>query len=293
MGAHLAEGRVEGEELRCFFHGWRFAADGRCTEIPCLEGPLPARPRLRVWPTAERYGMIWVWTGAAPLREPSFVSELEGEEADFSLGNRFAKNCHPNVLMINAIDEHHFRTVHALPNVLDMQDEVLSQSCIRFRNANPVPAQWPFASMLRKLYRSELRYALTYYQASIGQVTLGPDFLHLYLLFALRVGEHGVTEGQSIAITRRRPGALGWLLNRVILTLTKLVGSYFARGDTRVFQTIRFDLQTPIRADRPILRFIAHTEGQRARYFGSWEPVDAPAVAPRASESLGAQQVTH
>ena len=38
MGAHLAEGKVEGNALRCFFHHWRYRADGRCDHIPCLGG---------------------------------------------------------------------------------------------------------------------------------------------------------------------------------------------------------------------------------------------------------------
>src|SRR5439155_19619490 len=37
MGAHLAEGRVDGEGIRCFFHDWKFDADGQCVDVPCLE----------------------------------------------------------------------------------------------------------------------------------------------------------------------------------------------------------------------------------------------------------------
>src|ERR1700759_1554668 len=38
MGAHLAEGRVDGNGLRCLFHDWRFDSQGRCTEMPALGG---------------------------------------------------------------------------------------------------------------------------------------------------------------------------------------------------------------------------------------------------------------
>src|SRR5690606_7988267 len=35
VGAHLGVGgRVEGETLRCPFHGWRFSGAGECVEIP-------------------------------------------------------------------------------------------------------------------------------------------------------------------------------------------------------------------------------------------------------------------
>src|SRR5947209_7641302 len=33
-GMQLSAGRVEGNALRCFYHGWKFAGDGRCLEQP-------------------------------------------------------------------------------------------------------------------------------------------------------------------------------------------------------------------------------------------------------------------
>jgi 5,5'-dehydrodivanillate O-demethylase oxygenase subunit len=33
-GAQLSAGWVEGDELRCFYHGWKFAGDGRCVQQP-------------------------------------------------------------------------------------------------------------------------------------------------------------------------------------------------------------------------------------------------------------------
>src|SRR6516164_1498442 len=49
MGAHLAEGKVEGNQLRCFFHNWCFNASGVCTDIPCLNGKPPKRISNRAW----------------------------------------------------------------------------------------------------------------------------------------------------------------------------------------------------------------------------------------------------
>ena len=33
MGAHFAEGKVDGEGIRCFFHDWRYDADGRLPKL--------------------------------------------------------------------------------------------------------------------------------------------------------------------------------------------------------------------------------------------------------------------
>lgn len=66
--APLSMGRVEGESLRCMYHGARFDASGRCVEIPGQE-KLPETIAVSVLPVVERGGMIWIWTGDAPADE--------------------------------------------------------------------------------------------------------------------------------------------------------------------------------------------------------------------------------
>ena len=123
---------------------------------------------------------------------------------------------------------------------------------------------------------------MSYSHGSTGTVTLGPDRLHFHIVFALRPTADGQTEGQTILVTRRRRGIAGSLLGRLLLLLTRLVGDYFARGDTRVFRSIRFDLRTPTRADRAIVEFIQHTERQPAVPWGlEGAPAAPPASRPR------------
>jgi phenylpropionate dioxygenase-like ring-hydroxylating dioxygenase large terminal subunit len=263
MGAHLAEGRVEGNALRCFFHHWRYDAAGRCTDIPCLPGKPGARVRVRSWPTVERYGMVWLWNGDEPKEDLPQVPELAGQACDTLLANRFRKRCHPNVMLINAIDEQHFRSVHHLPgSILQMEARPRGASNIEFHNLGRVPADSRIGRFCARFYKGPLTYAMSYWYGSLGFVTFGPDFLHLHLMFALRRSDTGGTEGQAIAFTRRRPGALGWLVNRLLLNLTAIAARYFAYGDTRVFQTIRFRLRNPIAADRAVVAFIRHLEAQ-------------------------------
>ena len=61
-GTALSLGRVEGDEIVCAYHGWRYRADGACTAIPQLAEParVPARARAVAYSTVERYGIIWV-----------------------------------------------------------------------------------------------------------------------------------------------------------------------------------------------------------------------------------------
>ena len=81
MGTHLASGpnsatakaatHMEGDNIRCPFHAWRFGPDGVCNEIPYHDGPIPAAARIRSWPVEERYGIVFAWHDPEGL-EPNF-----------------------------------------------------------------------------------------------------------------------------------------------------------------------------------------------------------------------------
>jgi phenylpropionate dioxygenase-like ring-hydroxylating dioxygenase large terminal subunit len=267
MGAHLAEGKVEGNAIRCLFHYWKYDADGRCIEIPC-QAECAFVPRLESWPVAETYGLIWIWAGrSTPSRLP-FVPELEHGEVDYKLANRFTKCCHPNVMMINAIDAQHFNSVHRLPVNLQLEPTVLSEQTILFQNTTSVePRSW-FTRLVRHFYRKALVYVMSYWFGSTGTVTIGPDALHFHIIFALRPTADGRSEGQTILVTRKRRGLMGKAWSQALLWLTRLVAAYFAKGDTRIFETIRFNLRTPIKADAAILEFIKHVERQPTVAWG-------------------------
>ncbi|MBW4668654.1 MAG: aromatic ring-hydroxylating dioxygenase subunit alpha [Cyanomargarita calcarea GSE-NOS-MK-12-04C] len=273
MGAHLAEGKVEEDGLRCFFHNWKFDAEGDCIDIPCSGEAFPVKQK--TWQTAEKYGMIWIWTGKTPEQPLPFVPELEGEECHSVFGSRFVKNCHPNVVMINAIDAHHFNTVHDFPVEIVFEKQELSENAVTFSNITRGGEDSLFLKLIRRFYKNAVTYNMCYWYGSTGTVTVGPDFLHFHIMFTLRLVEGGKAEGQTLLITKKRPGIHGWLFNRIVLLLTKLVGNYFAKGDTKIFQTIKFDLKTPTKADQSILQFIQHVEKQKAIAWGSWKEIQA------------------
>ncbi|MBJ7598249.1 Rieske 2Fe-2S domain-containing protein, partial [Candidatus Nephthysia bennettiae] len=57
FGASLSLGEVTGSGLRCHYHGWTYARDGRCVDIPARRGlAIPREARVRSYPVQERYG---------------------------------------------------------------------------------------------------------------------------------------------------------------------------------------------------------------------------------------------
>lgn len=83
-GMPLSAGRFDGSEIECCYHGWRFAADGRCTAIPALVAGQRfdlAAVSVPRYPAREVQGNIWVYLGAHPERAPE-IPLIDGFAAD-------------------------------------------------------------------------------------------------------------------------------------------------------------------------------------------------------------------
>jgi phenylpropionate dioxygenase-like ring-hydroxylating dioxygenase large terminal subunit len=70
--ASLFYGRNEEEGLRCIYHGWKFAPDGRCLDTPNLPPHQSVKDKvhIRAYPTAERVGAVWAYMGKRAVPPP-------------------------------------------------------------------------------------------------------------------------------------------------------------------------------------------------------------------------------
>jgi phenylpropionate dioxygenase-like ring-hydroxylating dioxygenase large terminal subunit len=70
-GAALSLGTLEGDCLRCPYHGWKFDAGGDCADIPSLGKDilLPPRARVKTYPVQEKYGYVWLFYGDLPAAD--------------------------------------------------------------------------------------------------------------------------------------------------------------------------------------------------------------------------------
>jgi phthalate 4,5-dioxygenase len=74
----MALARVEGNGIRCIFHGWKFDVDGRCVDMPTappeLREATQAKVPVRRYPTHEAGGIVWVYLGtkATPPAFPDY-----------------------------------------------------------------------------------------------------------------------------------------------------------------------------------------------------------------------------
>jgi 5,5'-dehydrodivanillate O-demethylase oxygenase subunit len=67
-GASLELGRVEADGIRCCYHGWKFAADGRCMEMPAepVGSPLCNEVQQTAYLTEEAGGLVFAYIGPKP-----------------------------------------------------------------------------------------------------------------------------------------------------------------------------------------------------------------------------------
>ncbi|HTP83622.1 MAG TPA: Rieske 2Fe-2S domain-containing protein [Alphaproteobacteria bacterium] len=65
-GAQMHLGWVEGDDIRCVYHGWKFDCSGQCNEQPAEEAGFARKVKMRTWPTREHMGLIYAYFGPGP-----------------------------------------------------------------------------------------------------------------------------------------------------------------------------------------------------------------------------------
>lgn len=112
LGAHMGRGgTVEGDELRCHFHGFCFDASGQCTRTGYGKR-VPPKAVVRSYPAMDFGGVIAVWfdpEGRPPVWTPTFPDTDGWCEPRGSLWT-FASR--PQEVAENAVDIGHLSVVH-------------------------------------------------------------------------------------------------------------------------------------------------------------------------------------
>ncbi len=111
-GTQLSSGWIEGDELRCFYHGWKFAPDGRCIEQPAEENGFCDKVSIGAYPVREYLGLIFAFLGTG--RPPEFQGHPEFEQFDGMVEiDSYSRDCNYFQNLENALDMSHIGFVHA------------------------------------------------------------------------------------------------------------------------------------------------------------------------------------
>jgi vanillate O-demethylase monooxygenase subunit len=74
-GALLSKGRLEGDAVRCMYHGIKYDSTGRCVQIPGQD-MIPPKLKVRSYPVVERGHLIWIWMGDPAQADPAQIVDF-------------------------------------------------------------------------------------------------------------------------------------------------------------------------------------------------------------------------
>lgn len=129
MGTHLtasksamivANGKqIEGDAIRCPYHGWRYGPDGRLEDIPYQDGPCPKTIALNSYEVRERMGCVMMWfdpEGGGPLFDPPHLKEWDDPAwVHWQLDHLDRLQVHGQEMLDNMADVQHLGPTHGAP----------------------------------------------------------------------------------------------------------------------------------------------------------------------------------
>jgi phthalate 4,5-dioxygenase oxygenase subunit len=115
-GASLLLGRVEGCGIRCIYHGWKFAVDGKVLETPNVaDGKFKDRIRARAYPVREAGGLVWTYLGPADLQPPFPEWPWMNVEPSHRINAMALVTCNFVQVMEGLVDSSHLSVLHITP----------------------------------------------------------------------------------------------------------------------------------------------------------------------------------
>jgi 5,5'-dehydrodivanillate O-demethylase len=104
-------GWVEGDCVRCFYHGWMFDGEGRCVDQPAENENFKDKVRIKGYPVREYLGLIFGYFGEGEPPPFPYFHEIDLEK-DTVTYNSHSVPCNFFQRVENDLDEVHLHYVH-------------------------------------------------------------------------------------------------------------------------------------------------------------------------------------
>ena len=117
LGAHIGYGGdVDGEDVVCPFHHFRYDKDGQCIDTP-YDKSIPKNLCLKFYPAMESNGLIWMWWH--PESQPPTFSLPDAPQDGWSAlrTTTWKLRSHPQETNENVADLGHLSVVHGYQNI--------------------------------------------------------------------------------------------------------------------------------------------------------------------------------
>ncbi|MBL7546157.1 MAG: Rieske 2Fe-2S domain-containing protein [Bdellovibrionaceae bacterium] len=270
MGADLGRGEVTGNEIRCYFHRWKYDAQGNLSEIPC-KSKLPFNLKIQNYDTQEAYGFIWVYAGKkAPYPVPK-PPGLEGLSVEGRLLIKTKLFVHHHVLMASAIDIQHFASVHNLHADFSHEIEIPVEDNYTWKvmgklNENGVRnriVSWFLGQQFgyRALFSGGSIVSISYgeNQRFRGRVN-GMKLPTPHVLWGCVPHSDGVSDAYVFIVQKKNNGIWGEVKSKVNFVFSIVLLAWLKDDDVKAFPRMRFQAQNLIDLDASVAKLISLTE---------------------------------
>ena len=168
-GADLKYARHEGDGVRCPFHGWKFASDGRCLETPAepavngQPSTLCNRVRQRCYPLRQAAGVLFAYLGPFEMLPPELPAfDCFAAPASHSFAFKGLWRCNWLQAFEVGIDPAHASFLHRMPDEEVDPGRTFNHAFGRqFRGASAGEVdgeRWPMTRVLREAHAPEIRH---------------------------------------------------------------------------------------------------------------------------------------
>ena len=111
---NLSLGYVQGENIKCGYHGWEYSCEGKCVLIPSLPNDerIPASAKVKKYVVEVKHKCVWVWIGEEEKADTSLIPPMHEMDTYPIVYNYHFIDADLQLVAESLFDAYHINHVH-------------------------------------------------------------------------------------------------------------------------------------------------------------------------------------